>query len=404
METGMQTCDQSTKPNSYREVIISFLKIGMLAYGGPAIMGVMQNELQEKRQWVTKERFLEGLSLVSMLPGPGATQLGIFLGYSRCGWWGGLLAGLCFMLPAFFIMLALTVFYTYFGSTLIARGALYGLGPVVLGIFIVAVFRLGRKSITNLTQVFIYLAAGGAVVFSPLGIAMTLVISGAVGIFFFFSKRTGLSILLGLAACLTLYQLVLVNPIELQSNTDTTSFGLLELGIVFLKIGALTFGGGLTVIAFVQEQVVNHYHWLTHQEFIDGLALGQFTPGPILMIAAYVGFKTLGLAGAVIGALAIFIPSFVIILILLPLFDRVRTLGWMIAAMKGIGPATIGVLSVSLAQLAPHAVTDYFTLFILLSTVLLILLWKIGSIKMMLGGAIMGILQKRVLMVLTNKI
>jgi len=400
----MQTCDQSTKPNSYREVIISFLKIGMLAYGGPAIMGVMQNELQEKRQWVTKERFLEGLSLVSMLPGPGATQLGIFLGYSRCGWWGGLLAGLCFMLPAFFIMLALTVFYTYFGSTLIARGALYGLGPVVLGIFIVAVFRLGRKSITNLTQVFIYLAAGGAVVFSPLGIAMTLVISGAVGIFFFFSKRTGLSILLGLAACLTLYQLVLVNPIELQSNTDTTSFGLLELGIVFLKIGALTFGGGLTVIAFVQEQVVNHYHWLTHQEFIDGLALGQFTPGPILMIAAYVGFKTLGLAGAVIGALAIFIPSFVIILILLPLFDRVRTLGWMIAAMKGIGPATIGVLSVSLAQLAPHAVTDYFTLFILLSTVLLILLWKIGSIKMMLGGAIMGILQKRVLMVLTNKI
>src|SRR5256712_8742175 len=130
---------------SWREIVSSFLKLGATSYGGPAIMGVMQAELQEKRKWVSKERFLEGLSVANMLPGATATQLGIFLGYARGGWWGGLIGGLCFVVPAFFIMLALTVAYATLGVTPIARGALYGLGPVVLGIFVVAVYRLGRS-------------------------------------------------------------------------------------------------------------------------------------------------------------------------------------------------------------------------------------------------------------------
>ena len=172
---------QPVPPRHFREIAASFLKIGALAYGGPAIMGIMQAELQEKRQWLSKERFLEGLSLVNMLPGAGATQLGIFLGYARGGWWGGLLAGLCFVLPAFFIMLVLTLVYATFGETPLMRGALYGLGPVVLGIFAVAVYRLGRNAITGLVQILIAMAAASAVVASPLGIAMVLMIAGALG-------------------------------------------------------------------------------------------------------------------------------------------------------------------------------------------------------------------------------
>src|SRR5881628_1242002 len=134
----MTTVSQTDFARNWQDIAANLLKVGATAYGGPAIMGIMQAELQEKRQWVSKERFVEGLSLVNMLPGATATQLGIFLGYTRGGWWGGLLGGLCFVLPAFFVMLALTIAYASLGVTPILRGALYGLGPVVLGVFVVA--------------------------------------------------------------------------------------------------------------------------------------------------------------------------------------------------------------------------------------------------------------------------
>jgi chromate transporter len=131
----------------WKDIAGSLLKLGATAYGGPAIMGIMQAELQERRQWVPKERFMEGLSLANLVPGATATQLSIFLGYARGGWWGGLLAGLCFVLPGFAIMLTLTMAYAALGITPIMRGALYGLGPVVLGIYVVAVYRLGRDTV-----------------------------------------------------------------------------------------------------------------------------------------------------------------------------------------------------------------------------------------------------------------
>src|ERR1700692_4341085 len=147
---------------NWKDIAFSFLKLGVMSYGGPAIMGIMQAELQEKRQWIPKDRFVEGLSLVQMLPGAGATQLGIFLGYARGGWWGGLLAGLCFVLPALLIMLALTIGYSIFGAAPIMRGALYGLGPVVLGVFVVAVYRLGRSAVGSIAQASIAVAAAVA--------------------------------------------------------------------------------------------------------------------------------------------------------------------------------------------------------------------------------------------------
>src|SRR4029453_14619591 len=146
----------------WKDIAGSLFRLGVTSYGGPAIMGIMQAELQEKRKWVSKERFLEGLSVANMLPGATATQLGIFLGYARGGWWGGLIGGLCFVAPAFFIMLALTMAYATLGVTPIARGALYGLGPVVLALFAVAVYRLGRSAASTATEVFIGVAAGVA--------------------------------------------------------------------------------------------------------------------------------------------------------------------------------------------------------------------------------------------------
>src|SRR5947199_8564387 len=145
----MTSAEHGVFARSWKDIASAFLRLGATSYGGPAIMGIMQAELQEKRQWVSRERFVEGLSLVNMLPGAGATQLGIFLGYTRGGWWGGLLAGLCFILPAFFMMLALTMGYAAYGATPLMSGALYGLGPVVMGVFIVALYRLGKSAVTS---------------------------------------------------------------------------------------------------------------------------------------------------------------------------------------------------------------------------------------------------------------
>lgn len=387
---------------SWKEIVSVFLKLGISAYGGPAIMGIMQAELQEKRQWVSKERFVEGLSLVNMLPGAGATQLGIFLGYTRGGWWGGLLAGLCFMLPAFFIMLALTLGYAAYGATPLLKGALYGLGPVVIGVFLVAVYRLGKSVVSTIPQLSI--AGTAAVVFalSSFGIAVILALAGGVGVLLFHSRKLGVIILGGLISIILMMHyapsaIAVLVPATGEAGAFVRPASLLDIGSFFLMVGAFSFGGGLSMIAFVQEQVVNHYHWLTQQEFIDGLALGQFTPGPILMVSAYVGYKLAGVVGAMVAAVGIFLPSFVLMLSILPLFERMRKLIWTRAALKGVGPAVIGVLVVSLFQMAPYALPDPIAIAILFGTVAALLAWRASAIKLLLAGALVGVLRSRLL-------
>ncbi len=383
---------------NWKDIAASLLKLGATAYGGPAILGIMQAELQEKRRWVAKDRFVEGLSLVNLIPGATATQLGIFLGYARGGWWGGLLAGLCFVLPGFVIMLALTMAYAALGVAPIMRGALYGLGPVVLGIYLVAVYRLGKVAVGTVSQVLLAIAAAAAAAWSPLGIAAILLLAGGAGLWLFHSRRLGAIVLVALAAALGAlpYALRFMSaPVLATSPGAPHTAGLAEVGAFLAKVGAFTFGGGLTMIAFIQDQVVNQFHWLTPQEFIDGLALGQFTPGPILMVAAYVGYKVAGITGAAVGAAAAFVPSFVLMLALLPVFDRVRSLMWMRAAMRGIGPAVIGVLAVSLLRLAPYALPDPFAVVLLGATVIALMSWRVGTIKLMLAGSVLGVLRSR---------
>src|SRR6059036_4139236 len=210
----MSRVTQTDFTGRLQDVAAALLKLGATAYGGPAIMGIMQAELQEKRKWVSKERFVEGLSVVNMLPGATATQLGIFLGYARGGWWGGLVGGLCFVLPAFFIMLALTIAYASLGVTPILRGALYGLGPVVLGVFVVAVCRLGRSAVSTVSQALIAVAAAAAAIGSPLGIAAILVLSGGAGLLLFHSRRPGVIVVVASAA------VVAVLPVVLSSGAD----------------------------------------------------------------------------------------------------------------------------------------------------------------------------------------
>ena len=394
-----QTID-ATRAGEPKEIAATLFQLGATSYGGPAIMGFMQAELQERRKWVSKERFLEGLAVANMVPGATATQLGIFLAYARGGWWGGLLGGVCFVLPAFVIMLALTIAYAYLGVTPLARSALYGLGPVVVGLFAIALYRLGKTAASTVPEVIIGIAAAGALVTSRLGIVAILVLAGCTGLFVFHrgpsAARTRAVAALLFVATLSIALWMSAAPsVAADAGWTPNPKSLVHLGLFFLKVGAFTIGGGLTMIAFIQDQVVGQFGWLTPREFVDGLALGQLTPGPVLMIAAYVGYKLAGIGGAIVAASAAFLPSFVIMLAILPVLDRVRQMAWVKATMKGMAPAVIGVLAVSLIRLSPAAVPDPFALLILIGTIAATLALRVGAFKVMIGGAVLGVLRSQ---------
>jgi chromate transporter len=387
-EADMHTASLATH---WREVVRGFLKIGAMSYGGPAIMGLMQTEFQEKRNWLSKERFLEGLALVNMLPGAGATQLGIYLGYVRAGWWGGLLAGLCFIVPAFAIMLALAVLYAEYGAQPAATDVFYGLGPVVVGIFAVAVYRLGRNAVGDAWQGGFAVGAALLAAFTPFGIVPTLLLAGALGVARYDNRRAGIvaAVTVLVVAGIAYVAGRTLDPAALTPGHGGAA-GLTDIALFFFGVGAFTFGGGLSMLAFMQDQVVNQLHWLTEREFLDGLALGQLTPGPILMVAAFVGYKLAGVAGALVAALAIFLPSFLLMLAILPWMARIKEWRWMKAALRGIGPAVIGLLLVALLQMLPAAVTDVFTGLLMLAAVAGLMIWRVGPLPPMLAGATAG--------------
>jgi chromate transporter len=381
------------KNRNLLEVALAFLKIGAVGFGAPAIWGLIQAEVQERRAWLSKERYLEGLALVQTLPGAPAVQMCIFTGHQRAGWWGGLLAGLVFTVPAFAIMVALTALYSSYGAVPALRDALYGLSPVVLGIFAATTYRLGRNAIVDRFSVAVALIAAAAV--SWVGVAGTLLLAGCAGVAVHHSRKPGLLAALATAILISAERFAepLLAGIGASGNT-VASRELWDIGAFFLKVGAVTFGGGLSILAFIQDQVVNQFHWITPQEFLDGLAIGQLTPGPIIMVAAYVGYKVAGVSGAAVAAFAIFLPSFALMLSIVPMLDRVRRLAWIKAAMKGISPAVIGTIAVTIAQLAPHAAPDAFTGVVLVSTGCAMLAWKLPVLSSLLCGGALGVLAR----------
>jgi chromate transporter len=375
------------------EVTSVFLKIGALGYGPAAIWGLIQAEVQERRTWLTKERYLEGMALVNVLPGATAMQMCIFVGHERAGWWGGVLAGLAFMAPAFAIMLALSVVSAAYGALPLMRDAFYGLGPVVLGVFIVAIYRIGRTAIKDAWSAVIALVAAAAAAFSLVGVAGILLLAGCAGVALHHSRRQGLYAALA-ALCLVAAERFAESLLAGGAAAGSGQAGLWDIAIFFFKVGALTFGGGMSIVAFVQDQVVNHLHWISAQEFIECLTLSQFTPGPIIMVAAYVGYRIAGIAGASVAAFAIFLPSFILMLSILPVLDRVRRLAWVKAAMKGITPAVVGAIGVTIIQLLPHAAPDLFTGVLLALTVIALLAWRLPVLSVAVCGGLIGIVAR----------
>lgn len=351
----------SLPPLSQRLLALArlFLWLGTIGFGGPqAHIAMMNDAVVTRRQWLTVEQFTEGLAICEMLPGPASTQMGIYCGYVWAGQLGALLAGFCFIAPAFLILLVFSWAYFRF-QALPQIGAIFlGVSPVVVAIIWAFCWKLGHKTLKDWKKLGIAIAVCLLTLLSPVSVILQFLIAGILGIWLYrpLADSTKPSVksdmrsklllpLWGSSGPLFLAKLP-SEPLALASFWGTeriAEYGL-PLALFFLKVGSFIFGGGLVIIPLLETAVVNQLGWLTHAEFINGVAIGQITPGPVVLTAAFVGYKVAGVLGALVATVGMFAPSFAFIMLASPLLQTLRQQPWVKAFLAGVMPAVLGAI------------------------------------------------------------
>jgi chromate transporter len=373
---------EPTKQARLIEVASLFLKLGFTAFGGPAAhIAMMHDEVVNRRKWVDEQGFLDLLGAANLIPGPTSTEMVIYLSYKRVGWPGLVLGGVCFILPAMLIVMALGWAYVRFGTTAQADWIFYGIKPVIIAIILNALWGLGRKAIKNLWAGMLGL---GVVALYFLGVNILGLLLGA-------------GILVMLAANLkrlrTIKPLAVWLPVAgLSLPAAAVTFSLPLLFLTFLKIGAVLYGSGYVLLAFLHADLVTRLGWLTDRQLIDAVAIGQVTPGPVFTTATFIGYILAGVPGALLATLAIFLPSFVFVAISGPLIPRIRSSPWAGALLDGVTIASLGLMLGVTLQLSASALTDPLTIIITLVCLVLIIRLHINSTWLIAGGAATGIL------------
>ena len=323
-----------------------FLRLGTTAFGGPAAhIAMMDADIVQRRRWLTREEFLDYLGAVNLIPGPNSTELAIDIGFARAGWPGLLVAGSCFILPAAFIVGLIAWAYVRYGTLPAVLGVLDGVKPVVIAIVAQALWQLGRTAIKSpwlavVSVVAIAAVAGGVhelLVLLAAGLVCALPTLGAKG-----SAATAL------AATLTSTP----HALTLAAAATTVPFALTTLFVVFAKIGAVLFGSGYVLLAFLRADFVDRLGWLTESQLLDAIAVGQITPGPVFTTATFVGYVLGGAPGAVVATLAIFLPAFLFVALSGPLVPRVRRSRFAGAVLDGVTVASLALMAVVTWQLA----------------------------------------------------
>ncbi|MCF2972752.1 chromate efflux transporter [Synechococcus sp. Nb3U1] len=346
-----------------KEIAEVFLRLGSLGFGGPQAHIAMQNdEAVTRRGWMSQEQFTEGVGLCEMLPGPASTQMSIYVGYVRAGGLGAVVAGLCFIAPAFVIEVIFSWLYFRFQGVPQLQGVFFGVAPVVIAIILAFCWKLGRKAIKDWSRGLIAVAAFALLLFGGVNILLLFGLAALVGLLLY-GPRSPLPGIPGLLPwpVTTLAQTV-VATVPPETLTLSSFWGLERIGtyfwpmtLFFLKVGSAIFGGGLVIIPFIAEEVVEQLGWLTPAEFLDGVAIGQFTPGPVVLTAAFIGYKVAGVLGALTATVAIFAPSFAFILLAAPVLLRVRRNAWVKGSLQAITPTALGAIAAATIPLAQNA-------------------------------------------------
>jgi chromate transporter len=370
------------KPTSLREIAGLFLRLGTTAFGGPAAhIAMMRDEVVTRRRWVSEEQFLDMLGATNLIPGPNSTEMAIHIGRLRGGWRGLVVAGLCFILPAALIVLALAWLYVTYGTTPAAEWLLYGVKPVIIAIVIQALWGLGRGAVKSRLLGVVGLAVIGlyllgynelALLFGG-GVLMML----AANLRRLSQARSAPALLLGMPGALLVQAAV---PISLAT-----------LFLTFLKIGALLYGSGYVLLAFLRNDFVERLGWLTDRQLLDAVAIGQVTPGPVFTTATFIGYLIAGVPGAAVSTIGIFLPSFLFVALTNPLIPRLRRSPWMGAFLDGVNVAAVGLMLAVTWELGRAAIVDWLTAALALVAALLLVRFKVNSTWLIAGGAIAGL-------------
>lgn len=374
---------QATQTESLREVIRLFLRLGFTAFGGPAAhIAMMHDEVVTRRRWMEEQHFLDLVGATNLIPGPNSTEMAIHLGYERAGWRGLVAAGVCFILPAVLIVLALAWLYAEYGSTPQGDALMYGIKPVIIAIVVQALYRLIPTALKGP----VLAAVGvGALAAYLLGMNELVILFG--GALLVVAVQAIRRFPQSAAALLSLAGL----PRWLPQTAVEGPIALDRLFLIFLKVGALLYGSGYVLLAFLRNDLVVNYGWLTDQQLLDAVAIGQFTPGPVFTTATFIGYVLAGIPGAIVATVGIFLPSFCFVALLARLMPYIRKSPWTAAFLDGVNVAALGLMAGVIWQLGRAALIDLPTILLAVVAAVLLFRFKINSAWLVLAGGIIGL-------------
>jgi chromate transporter len=372
-----------------KDISLSFLRLGAIAFGGPAAhIAMMEDEFVRRRSWVSQADFLDMLGASNLIPGPSSTEMAIHIGHQRAGWKGLIVAGICFILPATLIVTACAWAYATFGQLPRIQHVLYGIKPVVIAIVLQALWRLGRVAIKDRFLAAVALLATVAALIG-VNVLAILLVAGLGTMMLTRGRKCSVS---AIVAPLSIVNSWLTSTAVMSGAIPITLGGLF---IVFLKFGAVIFGSGYVLLAFLQADLVTRLHWLTQAQLLDAVAVGQVTPGPVFTTATFIGYLLAGVPGALMATLGIFLPGFILVAASRPIIPRIRGSKIAGALLDGVNVGAVALMFAVTWQLGRAAVVDLVTGAIALLSSILLMYFPINSVWLILMGGCIGLIVKR---------
>jgi len=382
-------------PSRLLELAGLFLKLGTIGFGGPAVhIGIMEKEVVQRRGWLERQQFLDLVGVTNLIPGPNSTEMAIHVGFQRAGLPGLVVAGICFILPATLITAIFAWLYVQYGSLPAVQPWFRGINPAVLAIILTALARLGKTALKSWKLVMI---AAGVAAASLAGYdeVLVLLIGSLAGWIFLrltATARTPPPALLAMVGMGTPHAASVASAATASAAGGAAAAGvsLWQLGLFFLKVGSVLYGGGYVLLAYLEGGLVEQYGWLSERELLDAVAVGQFTPGPILSTATFVGYQVAGAGGAAIATIAIFLPSFLLVALVSPLVPRLRQAKWTAELLDAVNTASIALMAVVTLQLGSATLTGWRSIVIAVGAVAVSMRWNVAPAWLVIGGAIAG--------------
>ena len=372
-----------TRRGSLGELAGLFLRLGITAFGGPAAhIGMMRDEVVDRRRWLTDTEFLDLLAATNLIPGPNSTEMAIHLGYKRGGLLGLLVAGGCFILPPCLIVGAIAAGYVRYGDTPQVGWLMYGVGPVIIAIVAQALWKLGASAVKGLPTALVGLLAAGL---SLAGVnELALLAFG--GVVMVGARLVRPRVLAGAIAMLGAGATLLAQT-AVSADVPVT---LTRLTLFFLKVGSILFGSGYVLLAFLRADLTDRWSWLTDQQLIDAVTVGQVTPGPVFTTATFIGYLLGGWAGAALATIGIFAPGFLFVALSQPLIPRLRASALTGALLDGVVVASLGLMAAVTWHLGRSAIVDIPTAALAIVAATILLTVRPNSAWLVLGGALAG--------------